>query len=150
NNPIDADKLDPAQLAIEPAIPDAQVFAQGPHLYVQGVTEAPTRYRVVVSGKLADEFGQTLGKDHPLSFEVGTAYPTFFGPSGIVVLDPAAKRPALQFFSTNYQQLKVKLYRVTEADYDGFVTYLSDQWNHDHPPKMPGAPVFDRLVKITG
>ncbi|MGH2898177.1 MAG: hypothetical protein ACRDMZ_05835, partial [Solirubrobacteraceae bacterium] len=150
NNPIDADKLDASQLAIEPAIPDVQVIPQGPHVYVQGVTAPHTRYRVVVSGKLADEFGQTLGKDHPLSFEVGAAYPTFFGPAGIVVLDPAAKRPALQFFSTNYEQLKVKLYRATEADYDGFVTYLNNQWNHDHPPKMPGTPVFDRLVKVTG
>ena len=34
---------------------------------------------------LLDEFGQTLGKDATLTFTVGDAHPTFFGPSGMVV-----------------------------------------------------------------
>ncbi|HEY0781735.1 MAG TPA: Ig-like domain-containing protein, partial [Thermoanaerobaculia bacterium] len=148
NNALDDDKFDEAQLAIEPAIPDAHVVAQGTNLIVQGATTPRTRYRVAVPAAIVDQFGQRLGQDRTLSFDVGSAYPTFFGPSGVVVLDPAAKRPALQFFSTNYEQLKVRLYRVTEADYDGFVNYLRNQWNHDHPPQMPGTKVVDQLVKI--
>ncbi|MEO7732840.1 MAG: Ig-like domain-containing protein, partial [Kofleriaceae bacterium] len=147
NNQLDDDKFDEARIRIEPEIPDSHVVQQGATLIVQGMTAARTQYRVIVPASLVDTFGQTLGQDRTLTFDVGSAQPSFFGPSGVVVVDPLAKRPGLDFFSTNYEQLKVRLYRVTPADYDGYMGYVRQQWNHDHPPAMPGKKVFDQLVR---
>ena len=147
NNPLDVDTWDDAQLSITPPIPSVKITTGGRGLSIAGLTKARTTYKVVVSGGILDEFGQTLGKDATLEFRVGDAQPTFFGPQGMVVLDPAAKRPTLDFFSTNYSQLKVKLYSVTPSDYDAYAYYMRNQWNHDKPPRMPGKMVQDGLIK---
>ncbi len=149
NNPLDEDKFDEAQVTITPPIPSVKIVQSGASLSVAGFTKARTTYKVVLSGGLLDDFGQTLGKDTTLEFRVGDAQPTFFGPQGMVVLDPAAKKRTLDFFSTNYAQMKVKLYAVTPSDYDAFAFYMRNLWNHDKPPRMPGKLVQDGLVKTT-
>ena len=149
NNPLDADKFDAQQLAIEPAIPGVHVIPQGTNLIVQGATTPRTQYKVGIAGTILDQFGQTLGKADTRTFRVGDAQPTFFGPEGLVVLDPSAKQPTLDFFSINYPQLKVRLYQVTPADYDAYGLYMRNRWNHDKPPRVPGKLVFDQLVKTT-
>ncbi|MGE3763679.1 MAG: alpha-2-macroglobulin family protein [Kofleriaceae bacterium] len=149
NNPLDADKWDDAQLTVTPEIPSMKITQGGRGLVIAGLTKARTTYKVNVSGGILDEFGQTLGKDTTLEFRVGDAQPTFFGPSGMVVLDPVAKKPTLDFFSTNYPNMKVKLYAVTPSDYDAFAFYMRNLWNHDKPPRMPGKLVKDGIVKTT-
>ena len=147
NNQLDPDKFDDVQLTVAPPIPNAKIMQAGAQITVTGLTRARTTYKVAVSGGVHDAFGQMLGKDTTLTFSVGDAEPTFFGPSGMVVLDPAAKQPSLDFFSTNYQQLKVRIFKVGPLDYDAFGNYLRNQWNKDKPPPMPGTAVFDQLVK---
>ncbi len=149
NNPLDATVFDADQLTVTPAIPGVHIVQSGTQLVVQGMTAARTMYKVEIAGKVRDEFGQTLGKAETRTFKVGDAQPTFFGPDGLVVLDPAAKQPTLDFFSINYEQLKVRLYQVTPADFDAYQLYMRDRWNHDKPPRMPGRLVFDKLVKTT-
>ncbi|MBV8758576.1 MAG: Ig-like domain-containing protein, partial [Deltaproteobacteria bacterium] len=146
NNPLDDDAFDDAQVAITPEVPDVKIIQGGAGITISGLTSARTTYKVVLSKALKDTFGQTLGADTTLTFSVGDPTPTFFGPSGMVVLDPGAKKPTLDFFTINYEQLKVRLYSVEPADYDAFGRYMRDRWNHDHPPKMPGKKVFDQLV----
>ncbi len=150
NNPIDADKFDEAQLTISPQLRGQKIMQSGQVISVMGLTRARTTYQVTISGGIVDELGQQLGKDEPRTFNVGDATPTFFGPSGMVVVDPAASKPTLDFFSMNYEQLQVKLYAVTPADYDSYGFYLRNQWNHDKPAKLPGRKVFDALVKTAG
>ena len=147
NNPLDVDRFAPSQVTVSPAIPGVHIVQQGTQLVVQGLTSARTSYKVELSGSIVDEFGQTLGKSDTRTFKVGDAQPTFFGPDGLVVLDPLAKQPTLDFFSINYPQLKVRLYQVTPADYDAYGLYMRNRWNHDKPPRMPGKLVFDQLVK---
>lgn len=149
NNPLDEDKFDENQLTISPEIPGLKIVQSDSVISVMGLTKARTTYKVNVSGGLLDAFGQTLGKDATLIFKVTDAVPTFFGPSGMVVIDPAAKKPTLDFFSTNYEQLKVKLYEVAPADYDAYGLAMRNMWNHDKPPRLPGKKVFDQLVKAT-
>ncbi len=150
NNPLDEDRFDPAQLTVTPAIPDVQIGSAGQTVSVTGLTTARTTYKVTVSGGLVDAFGQTLGKDSTHSFAVGDAYPAFFGPNGTVVLDPAAKRPSLEFFSTGYEQLVVRLYKVTPRDHDAYLTYVRNQWNKDKPPALPGTKISDEKVATRG
>ena len=61
--------------------------------------------------------------------------------NGLVVLDPSAKHPTLDFFSTNYERLKVALYAVTPADFDAYLTAMRNQWNHDRKSQLPGRKV---------
>jgi uncharacterized protein YfaS (alpha-2-macroglobulin family) len=154
NNPLDPDKFDDGQLAISPAIPDVKIVHRGNVVSVMGMTAARTRYTVRVAGGVpggvVDEFGQKLGKDVPLSWAVSDAVPTFYGAEGLVVLDPSAKRPTLDLFSTNYEKLEVQLYAVSPADYDAFCVAMRNLWNHDRPPAMPGRKVYDGKVATGG
>jgi uncharacterized protein YfaS (alpha-2-macroglobulin family) len=149
NNPLDTDKWDDTQIAVTPEIPGMKIVQQSTELVISGETAAHTSYHVVLSSTITDEFGQTLGGDEKRDFSVGSAQPAFWGPSGLVVADPAAKKPTLDFFTTNYEQLKVRLYQVDPSDYDAFGTYVRDQWNHDHPPRPPGRKTFDHLVRTS-
>jgi uncharacterized protein YfaS (alpha-2-macroglobulin family) len=149
NNALDADRFDDAQLTITPAIPGVHVIVQGDSLVIQGMTRARTQYRVDISSKLLDEFGQTLGKAEARTFQVGDAEPSFFGPEGLIVLDPLAKSPTLDFFSINQDRLKVKLYAVTPADFEAYNVYQRNRWNHDKPPKVPGKLVVDDTLRTT-
>ncbi|MBC7974326.1 MAG: Ig-like domain-containing protein, partial [Myxococcales bacterium] len=150
NNPLDPEQIDRLQLAATPAIPDLRIVASGNVVSVIGQTTARTRYSLVMPAGVTDTFGQTLGKDRTLSWSVTDAQPTFFGPSGLVVADPSATYPTLDFFSTNYDRLKVQLYAVTPDDYEAYRVAVRDQWNRDKPPRMPGKRVFDQLVATGG
>ena len=147
NNPIDDEKFDDSLVTVTPEIPGMHVIGNGQSVSIVGATKSHVTYKVTVSGKIVDDFGQHLGKDATETFTVGDAYPTFYGPSGMVVLDPMAAKPTLDFFTTNYEQLKVRIYQVDTTDLVAYGTYLANQWNHDHPPPPPGHIVFDHLVK---
>ncbi len=114
------------------------------------MAKAHTTYKVKVGRQLTDEFGQTLGKPDTRTFDVGDAYPQFFGPQGVVVLDPAATKPTLDVFTTNYTGLDVKLYAVQPSDLDAYNHFIQNRWNHDHPPSAPGKKVFDDTIKTSG
>ena len=149
NNPLDAEHFDDSQLVVTPAIPGMKIEQGWRSISISGRTAPRTTYTVVVSRALRDDFGQTLGTDETRTFRIGDATPSFFGPSGLVVLDPAAAKPTLDVFTTNYTGLDVKLYAVTPADYPAWKHYLENEWNHDHPPRMPGKRVFAKVIPTT-
>ena len=150
NNPLDSEKFEEELVAVSPDIANLRIQQSGMVISVWGATKARTGYKAVVSKNLVDDFGQTLGDDETRSWTVGDARPSFFGPQGMVVLDPGAVKPTLDFFSTNYEQLKVTLYKVDPAsDLDSYYNYLRNRWNKDNPPRLPGTKVFDQLVKTT-
>ena len=85
-----------------------------------------------------------------LTFTVGDADADVLRPEGMVVLDPAAKKPTLDFFTTNYDAAEGQaLPGRRPATTTRSARYMRNQWNHDHPPTMPGKKVFDALVKTT-
>jgi hypothetical protein len=149
NNPLDPDKFDASQIAVTPAIPNMKIEQSYSNIVVGGMTKAHTKYHVVVAPEIRDQFAQTLGKRAEFDYSVGAPDPTFFGPDGMVVVDPAAATPGLDVFTINYPQLAVKLYKVTPADYDKFIYYTRHQYDLDHPVAMPGTRVFDGIVKTT-
>ncbi|HEY4179017.1 MAG TPA: alpha-2-macroglobulin family protein [Kofleriaceae bacterium] len=150
NNPLDEDKWDDAQMTVAPGVQGLRLQQAGESIVFNGLTKARTTYKVTAHASITDSFGQTLGKDETRDWIVGDAQPTFFGPQGMTVLDPAAKNPTLDFFSTNYPQLSVKLYSVEPKDYDAFALYMRNMWNHDKPPHMPGKLIYDKKIKTNG
>jgi uncharacterized protein YfaS (alpha-2-macroglobulin family) len=147
NNPIDVAKFDPKLVKVQPAVADMKVIASGRAVAVIGDTRARTTYTVTVGGGLLDEFKQTLGKEQSRQFVIGDARPTYYGPRGVVVLDPAAPKRTYDFFSTNHGAFKVQIYAVTPSDLKAYGFYLQNHWNHDDPPKLPGRKVFDGEIK---
>ncbi|MBA2542215.1 MAG: hypothetical protein H0V17_21420, partial [Deltaproteobacteria bacterium] len=147
NNPLDDETFEEELVTVSPDIAALRVTQSHTNLIIQGATKARTSYKATIGSKIVDDFGQTLGKDETRTWTVGDARPSFFGPQGMVVLDPAAKKPTLDFFSTNYEQLKVSLWKVEPGDLDAYYNFLRNRWNKDNPPRMPGTKVFDQLVK---
>ncbi len=150
NNQLDPEKFEEELVTASPDIPGLRIQQSSSVINVMGATKARTSYKATVSKDLLDEFGQKLGDAETRAWTVGDARPTFFGPQGMIVLDPAAAKPTLDFFSTNYEQLKVTLWKVDPAtDLDAYYNYLRNRWNKDNPPRMPGTKAFDQLVKTT-
>ncbi len=149
NNSLDMDKFVDQQITVTPDVPGLKVLNYGNSVNLQGATIARSTYKVKVSSTIVDEYGQTLGKDQEFDWNVTEAYPAFFGPQGVVVLDPAAKSPSIDMFTVNYDLLKYKLYKVTPAEFPAFGDYMRNLWNKDKPPTMPGSKVFDGSVPTT-
>src|SRR6185503_16668689 len=76
--------------------------------------------------------------------------PSLFGPDGVIVLDPAAKRPELDVFSIGRDQLDVRLYAVTPSDFSAYSAAIQEMWSRGRPPRFPGRKVVDRVVKVDG
>ena len=148
DNPVDPKKLDPSLVEVTPPIPDMHVVPGGRELALAGETAPRTRYRVKVKRALADIFGQTLAKDVDVTFAVGDATPAFFGPSGMVVLDPAQPSPVFDVYTTNYDHLDVKLYAVVPGDLASYNDFVARQWEHDKPPVPPGKLTFAGSVRV--
>jgi alpha-2-macroglobulin len=153
SNPIDTARFDPAAIRVKPALPGMAAEAMGDLLMIHGQSKARTSYEVTlpagVPSGLIDVYGQTLGKPKALTFRVGDAEPSFFGPNGLVVLDPAARKPSLSVFTMNTPALDVRLHRVTPADWPAYVRYLQ----HQHGPdasSIPGTKVVSTQVKVQG
>lgn len=151
NNPIDPRAYDPAMLVIEPALPGANVQIFGSTINIQGVTAGRTNYRVTVSADIQDVFGQTLGSEETLIFRVGSAEPVLSGPNqDIVILDPAAERPTLSYFTINYDELEVKAYEVSPSDWPAYQSYLQDYNPREDTPTPPGRLVWDETISTEG
>jgi len=150
NNPLDVEAFDPKQVTITPPLPNARIYPQGSTVWISGTKQPRTSYAVVLSGKLKDTFAQALGKDERRTFLVGDLETEFHGPRDMVVLDPAAKARTLDFFTTSYQSLRARIYKVTPADYAKWVEYQDNRWRKDKPPVMPGQKVFDGLTPVKG
>ncbi|HLL21170.1 MAG TPA: Ig-like domain-containing protein, partial [Kofleriaceae bacterium] len=73
NNPLDEDKFEDAMVTVSPDVPGLRVERSGGFIGISGATKARTTYKVTVSSKLPDEFGQTLGKDATFTWPVGDA-----------------------------------------------------------------------------
>jgi hypothetical protein len=150
NNPLDEDRWDDALITVEPAVPGLRIQQSGGYVSLVGQTAGRTRYTVTVSGGVIDTFGQALGKDASVTFRTTDANPQFYGPSGMLVVDPASKPPTYDVFTTNYEALRVKLYEVQPSDFAAFAHYLQNQWNTDRPPTLPGIKRFDEQLKTGG
>ncbi|MCK9461201.1 MAG: Ig-like domain-containing protein [Proteobacteria bacterium] len=151
NNPLDADAFDPTAIQIEPAVPGAVIRLWGDTINIGGMKQGRTRYTVTIPASTKDKFGQTLEKTEHVTFEVGPAEETLFGPGKeLVTLDPSGP-PKLAIHSINHDKLKVRIHKVSPADYGAW-----NEWRRNYryettkPGPLPGKRVSDRSVKVEG
>jgi alpha-2-macroglobulin len=149
NNPLDASNYTEDMLHITPELPGASVNLIGDTIQIRGTSKGQTSYTVTISGDLQDTFGQKLGKDARLTFQVGPAQPALTGPGQtLVTLDPASKKPLFSVYALNYPRLDVKVYAVQPSDWPDFQTYLRNYQRTDAGLKVPGRLVLDRTLPV--
>ncbi|HUH03348.1 MAG TPA: Ig-like domain-containing protein, partial [Kofleriaceae bacterium] len=149
SNQLDDDAFDGDSIQISPALPGRRLMVQGSWIYIGGRATGNTTYEVTLPAALRDVYGQTLAKDEKLTFKVGPAQAALMGPSGLVVLDPAARRPTIEVFTLGVDQLNVQLYSVDpRADWSSFVAWRND-WDGSRTVP-PGKRVANTKVTPKG
>ena len=150
NNALDAASFTKEMVRIEPPVEGLNIFPSGNQIYIQGYKKGRTVYKVTVAGALKDIFGQSLGAPATATIRVGSAEQSLYSQGGaMILLDPTAK-PAYSVYSTNHNQVKVRIYSVQPTDWQQFQGYLR-RINYDddkQKPTIPGKLVSDKIVQI--
>lgn len=159
SNRLDTAVFQSSSVRIEPPISGLKINVYGDSLRIEGIKKARTAYKVTLDKAIADAFGQTLGVDQTLTFNVGAATPALaLSGEGFVVLDPANSPPKVSIYSVNYTQLKVSLYSVTPEDWDKYVRYMNYVYDYNRTNKKipakgdqinpPGRLVYSKPLEI--
>ncbi|MEW6264881.1 MAG: alpha-2-macroglobulin family protein [Thermodesulfobacteriota bacterium] len=146
-NPLDESAFDPSLVSVEPDLPGAKIEVSHQTINIQGRSQGRTQYRIKLKPELKDVFGQTLGREETLTFEVGSARPLLFVPGdGFAVLEPSP-RPAFSVFTINHEKIKVRLHQVQPGDFEAYLILLNDR-RRQEPLRMPGRLVEEKTVRV--
>jgi len=149
NNPIDAESFDEGMLEFTLELPGATMDVYGSRVQISGMTVGRTTYKVKVKAALKDIFGQVLGRDETVRFEVGPADPYLIGPDArFITLDPSASDPSISLFVMNYEKLDVQIYAVQPSDWQAYLTYLDEYRWTDKPQNPPGKLLLDKTRSV--
>lgn len=149
NNPLDPLAFKASSLKVAPDIRAFRAYASGNWLTIDGIKQGRTTYTVVLPAGLQDSFGQTLGAEQTLTFDVGPATQQLSGPAGsMVVLDPAGE-PVIPIYSTNHRKLRARIYKVEPKDWKGIGRWARDYYDHQgRRGGPPGIRVADTTIKV--
>ena len=150
NNSIDTAKFTKEMIHIEPAVDGLSIYPSGNNVYIQGYKKGRTTYKITVDGSISDMFGQSLGQPATAAIRVGSAPTNLYSQGGFMtLLDPTAKT-TYSIYSTNLNDVKVRMYSVEPKDWRAFQDYVR-HINYDDTakrPPIPGRLVADKLVPI--
>ena len=136
-------------MSVEPELPGLKVEGWGDTLALRGVPRGRTTYRVTLSSRITDAFGQPLEPAGALAFAVGPAPAALFAPGGdFVVLDPAGG-PRFPVRSVNHAALRVEAYAVGPEDWPAWHAYRQRGWRNESADP-PGRRVIDTTVRVAG
>ncbi len=148
NNPLDLKAFDKSQIRVEPELPGMKVNNYGEVINIQGASRGRTTYKVTLNASLRDIFGQTLGENKTVTFDVGPASPNLAASiEGLAVLDPFAA-PRFSIFSINHSQVRVSLYSVGPEHWDRFNDFMRTamQYGYQRGNRQRSMPAIGRLV----
>jgi uncharacterized protein YfaS (alpha-2-macroglobulin family) len=149
SNPLDANRFDPSLVSVEPELSGMRVDLFGNNIQITGNSQGRTKYTVTLGAEITDVFGQKLGEDVTVNFQVGPASAYLSVPGDrFVVMDPSGK-PTLSAFSVNIPRVNVEIYAVEAADFVDFLTFFQDYNRADDVPP-PGRLVAKRTINIQG
>jgi hypothetical protein len=149
NNPLDQSIFTEDMLKVEPEILGVSANVYNDTIEITGQTKGRTTYTVTVSGDVQDVFGQKMGRDARLSFNLGSADPLLVGPNqNFVTLDPSVTKPVFSVYAINYKRLNLKIYAVQPTEWPDFKRYIQDWRQTDKTIKMPGTLVSDKVLNL--
>jgi uncharacterized protein YfaS (alpha-2-macroglobulin family) len=143
--------FDASMVKIDPPIPGVNIQNYGDRIYIHGTKPGRRKYTVTLSKDIKDRFGQTLGEDKSLTFDVGPSYPTMYAAGDeFIVLDPASP-PSFSIFSINYSKIKVEAYEVEPKDWGAYLEFHRDwDWRGKNKKSPPGKRVMSEIVSVGG
>ncbi len=148
SNPIDAERFDPSRVQVEPELPGFTAEVYGDRMYVSGRSKGRTTYAVTVSADIVDDFGQRLGEDRTLEFEVDEARPSLsMAGSGLTVLDPAAKG-RVSVFTVNHAEFRLRAWVVQPKDWREYLEAAERLGSKPRAFDPPGDRVIDEMVAV--
>ncbi|MGB8858357.1 MAG: alpha-2-macroglobulin family protein [Ilumatobacteraceae bacterium] len=124
NNSLDGALSDAGAVTVSPDLAAMTATVSYTSLSIRGATQARTEYTITVPGSFTDVFGQTLGKDTPVTVTIGSATPGIAPYDPITTLDPFADGQQLSVLSVNHDQLRVRVYAADPAGFAAYLTYL--------------------------
>ncbi len=147
NNPLDDERFDPGLISIRPELASASITVVDNEVQIGGASRAGATYTVTVAAGLTDAFGQQLGHEAAVRFDVGRAAPLLAVPAE----DPATLLSGDAVFpvrTVNVDRLRVRAFRVTPEQFRVY-------WQREHRyrgevPEGLGDLVMDRTVSIGG
>ncbi len=147
SNPVDMKAFDKEKMIkVSPEIPGMKVEVHGSGMTIRGKTKGRTKYTVTIDGAIGDTHGQTMGQPATLSFEVGAAEPTMFGPEkDMIVLDPAQKTKDYPVYTINEPGLRVRVYAVTPEDWSKYLAFRQE-WERPRKITPPGRLVYEKVL----
>jgi uncharacterized protein YfaS (alpha-2-macroglobulin family) len=149
NNELDPELFDATQVTIAPAVPGLHIDLYGNFLQLYGATSGRTTYTVTLAADLQDVFGQTLGADTDLTFEVGPATPSLRGlEQQWITTDPAAESPSVSIVTVNHDAVNLKVWAVSPADLDEYHEYQLNRFSDVAPPEPDWPVLIDTQVQI--
>ena len=147
NNPLDDERFDPGLIVIRPEMANAGITVVDNEVQIEGASRAGTTYTVTVAAGLTDAFGQQLGHEAAVRFDVGRAAPLLAVPEE----DPATLLSGDAVFpvrTVNADRLRVRAFRVAPEQ---FRVYWQGEYRYAREvPKGLGDLVMDRTVRIGG
>jgi len=155
-NPLDTGAFEQSQVRIEEILTGTKKgqpvslksAIYGNMLSISGVKRGRTSYRVTLDPAIRDQFGQTLGANTPITFNVGAADPALAGPDKpFIVLDPAGQ-PRVSVYSINHNSLRVRLYSVGPENWGQFIAYMRNR-NNRTPQTPPGTLALSKIISVT-
>lgn len=149
SNPLDANRFDPSSIAVEPELSGMRTELWGNNLQITGNSQGRTKYTVTISGEIVDVFGQSMGEEAIVTFQVGPAEAFLSVPGDrFVVMDPSGT-PSISAYSVNIPRLDLEIYAVEPGDFDDFLNFLQD-WNRPDDAPPPGTRVVERSINTQG
>ena len=149
SNPLDPDSFTADHVSVSPAIPGVRINVYGDVIDLSGFTAGRTTYTVTLSGDLADVFGQTLGDDTSIEFDVGSAPPELRGlDREWITTDPTADTPLVSVSSINHDSIHVTAWAVDPTNLAEYRQYLESQWSDTDPPEPEWQVVYDEVIAI--
>jgi len=142
NNPLNHEGVDLTEwIRVDPPIEDFQVGVRHDGLYVRGRFVPHSTICVTVSKNVRDVFGQTLGEDVSIDFEVGAYWPHLhWDAHQHAVLDPAAP-VAVPVYTTGHREIELTCRAVEPADWSAY-----REWRRRGG--LPGRIVHEKVIEV--
>ncbi|MEI7847141.1 MAG: Ig-like domain-containing protein [Chloroflexota bacterium] len=149
NNNLDPEAFTEDLLSVSPEIPGVHASVYGNTIQIDGQTRGRTTYTVILSRKIRDVFGQTLGQDARLTFKVDSADPLLSGPDqAFITLDPSAAKAVFSVYAINYKKLELQISAVQPEDWKAYKEYLRSFRQTDVVMPLPGKLLVQKSLNL--
>lgn len=155
SNPVDENAFERSMVTLRPEWPEAEVEVKGSQLVIEGRKPGNRTVEVTLSSALADIFGQTLGEERSVEFQVEPTPADIGMPGGRFAVVEPERAADWAVHSVNYRRLKLEVRRVTPDDWEAYLQatkrrspLFGGRRKSGTPKPLPGTSVWTKEVDV--